>query len=81
MKKHGFIEMIEEGQVVIIYDDFTKQLFDRSFFPDDIQIDMNVVIENGQLIEVSPPSDALKQEIKELTEKLFVPFKERKKKR
>ena len=78
--KKGFIEMIEHASVVIIYDDRSKDVFPIDLFPQDVKIDMQVCVENGRILEVLPPSEELKKEIDELTSKLFVSFKDRKKK-
>ncbi|MFA6627448.1 MAG: hypothetical protein WCQ80_00460 [Bacilli bacterium] len=78
--KKGFVEMIENNSVIVIYDDRTKDVFPMDVFPENVKIDMQVTVENGQIIELLPPSDALKKEIDELTSKLFVSFKDRKKK-
>lgn len=76
--KKGFIEMIEDGQVTVIYDDFSKEIFDEKLFPANITIDMNVTIQDGKIIDVTPPSEELRQKIEEITKKIFVPFNERK---
>ncbi|MDD4211839.1 MAG: hypothetical protein PHY42_00350 [Bacilli bacterium] len=78
--KKGFIEMIENRSVIIIYDDRSKDVFPIDLFPQDVKIDMRVCVENGRILDVLPPSKELKKEIDELTSKLFVSFKDRKKK-
>jgi hypothetical protein len=78
--KKGFIEMIEYGTVTILYPDGSKDFLPIDIFPQGVHIDMEVTIEAGKLIKIEEPSPELKQEINALAKKLFVSFKDRKKK-
>lgn len=78
--KKGFIEMIEYGTVTVLYPDGAKDFLPIDIFPENVHIDMEVTMEAGKLLKIEEPSEELKQEINTLTKKLFVSFKDRKKK-
>lgn len=75
----GFIERIEEDNVYVIFDDGSTKMFNRSDFTQEISIDMQVDYQGGSL-RVYPVDEALKEEINQITKKIFVSFKDRKKK-
>lgn len=77
--KKGFIERIEDDNVYIIYEDKTMELFKLDKFKQPIKIDMVVEVD-GENINVFPPSEETKREINKITNKIFVSFKDRKKK-
>jgi hypothetical protein len=78
MVKTGFIEMIEENKVVVIFDDFSKGIYDKSLFPNKIKINMLVTMNEDEVLEVKENSEQIKNEIEDLTSKIFCPFKNKK---
>lgn len=70
--KEGFIERIEGNNVYVVFDDEVK-VFSKEDFPDDIALDMRIVIKKGKMT-IKKPSQKLKKEIDEITDELFVPF-------
>lgn len=76
--KKGFIERIEDDNVYVVFEDGKTELFLLNDFKTPIKIDMQVEIDNDE-ISVFAPSEKLQENIKRVTDKIFVPFKERKK--
>lgn len=75
----GFIERIEEENVYVVFEDETK-VFHLSQFPSNVTIDMEVELLNGK-IKVYPPDENISREIEKITDKIFVSFKDRIKKK
>lgn len=76
----GFIERIEEENVYVVFEDDSRKVFHISEFSSPITLDMQIEELNGQL-KVYPSDKKIKQEIDELTNKIFVSFKDKKKNR
>lgn len=76
--RKGFIERIEDNNVYVVFQDGETELFHLDDFKTPIKIDMQVKITNEE-ITVFPPSAKLQENIKKVTNKIFVPFNERKK--
>lgn len=76
--RKGFIERIEDDNVYVVFEDGQTELFHLNDFKTPVKIDMQVEIDNDE-ISVFAPSEKLQENIKRVTDKIFVPFKERKK--
>jgi len=78
--RRGFIERIEEDNVYVVFENDVTEKFNINQFSSDIQEDMIVEIDMEDQIKVFPPSEELREEIKEITKRIFVSFKDRRKK-